>query len=66
MFETIISRRCDKAMKRSKQRGYLPRNYKQHWYCTGDCPGCFCCIEKDQDGNERHVPYWRRHEAKRI
>ena len=57
MFETIVRLRCDRSMRRSKERG---RNiYGIRWKCPGDCRRCFCCIEQDQDGNERHRPYSR-------
>jgi hypothetical protein len=60
MFDIITKRRCDKSMRRSKEKGYKLTG--QHWKCPGDCRGCVCCIEKDQEGNERHAPYGRRHE----
>lgn len=60
MFEQIIRRRCDKSMRRSKERGYIFKTGK-HWKCPGDCRDCICCIEQDQDGNERHGRYIRRH-----
>ena len=57
MFETIVKMRCDRSMRSSKERGYLISGL--HWTCPGDCRRCFCCIEQDQDGNERHRPYSR-------
>lgn len=60
MFEQIVRRRCDRSMRRSKEKGYIRTG--AHWKCPGNCRGCFCCIEQDQDGNERHAGYKRRHE----
>ena len=62
MFETIVRRRCDKSMRRSKEKGY--RITGNHWKCPGDCRGCFCCIETDDLGNERHMPYSRHNGGK--
>ena len=56
---TIISRRCDRQMRRSKEQGHLPSG--RRWRCTEDCNTCFCCIEKIEDGTERHFSY-RRHD----
>ena len=47
-----ISRRCDEPMRRSKERCNTP--FHTRWKCTGNCAGCICCIEKDENGNERH------------
>lgn len=58
MFEAIVRRRCDRPMRRSKERGYKAPGVR--WKCPEDCRKCFCCIEADQDGNERHTPYSRR------
>lgn len=57
MFEKIKRRRCDKPMRRSKEK-CLTRS-GEHWKCPGDCRGCLCCIEQDEDGNERHAHYER-------
>ena len=56
----IISRRCDKAMRRSKEKGFTP--YYKKWKCTGECKNCICCLERIEDGTERHFPYRRHHE----
>ena len=58
MFETIVRRRCDRPMRRSKEHGYKANGLR--WKCPEDCKNCFCCIEQDQDGNERHITYSRR------
>lgn len=50
---TIISRRCDEAMRRSKERCITPAYHK--WKCTEDCRNCICCITMDDQGNEQHV-----------
>lgn len=50
---TIISRRCDIPMRRSKER--CQTSMRRPWRCTGDCKNCFCCIQMDELGNESHV-----------
>lgn len=57
MFEQIVKRRCDKSMRRSKEKGLT--KFGKRWRCPGDCRGCICCIEQDQEGNERHATYNR-------
>ena len=49
----IISRRCDKPMRKSKERCNTP--YYTRWKCKAKCDECICCIEKDENGMERHV-----------
>ena len=49
----IISHRCDKPMRRSKEQGYIRAGV--HWKCTGECKSCLCCIVKDENGNEHHI-----------
>ena len=49
----IISRRCDEAMKRSKEKCITPQ-YRR-WRCTGECKTCICCIYQTNDGKEHHV-----------
>ena len=56
----IISRRCDEAMKRSKEKCFTPNH--RRWKCTGECKTCICCLETIEDGTERHLPYRRHHE----
>ena len=48
----IISHRCDKPMRRSKERGYIRAGV--HWKCGKSCSSCICCIFKDENGTERH------------
>lgn len=48
----IISHRCDKPMRRSKERCYIYAG--THWKCTKDCKNCMCAIFKDEYGGERH------------
>lgn len=50
---TIIQRRCDEPMRRSKERCITPAYRK--WKCTEDCRNCICCIQMDEQGNEAHV-----------
>ena len=40
--------RCDKSMRRSKERA-------RNWECTKECCKCICGIVKDANGNESHV-----------
>lgn len=49
----ITNRRCDEPMRRSKERCVTPA--RRPWRCTEDCKNCFCCIYKDELGNEAHV-----------
>lgn len=51
----VIGRRCDKAMKRSKERCFIPSIGRERWRCTGECRSCICCLETLEDGTERHV-----------
>ena len=46
--KTIINRRCDEPMRRSKEKTH-------RWKCTGKCKTCICGITIDQEGNEEHV-----------
>lgn len=55
----IIRRRCDKPMRKSKERAFLPGDNRIHWRCTENCKECICCIETDENGNEKHVNRWR-------
>ena len=48
----IVSRRCDKQMRRRKQLLNTP--FHRRWRCTGDCKHCICCIEVDSMGDEYH------------
>lgn len=49
----IIGHRCDKQMRRSKEKCVTP--YRKPWKCTGECKACICCIVKDEYGGERHI-----------
>lgn len=51
----IIRRRCDTAMRRSKERCRIPSIDRQRWECRGECRSCICCIETAEDGSESHV-----------
>ena len=48
-----ISRRCDEPMKRSMEKCNTP--FFKRWECTKECDKCFCCIHKDENGNETHT-----------
>lgn len=45
--------RCDKAMRRSKERCYTP--FHRRWRCNADCRSCVCCIVTEPDGTEKHL-----------
>lgn len=47
-------RKCDKAMRRSKERGLTP--FYTRWRCTGDCRNCVCSMVKQVDGIYIHTP----------
>lgn len=47
-------RKCDKAMRRSKERGLTPLYTR--WRCTGDCTSCICALVKQEDGIFIHTP----------
>ena len=49
----IIDYRCDIPMKRSKEKGFIRPGV--HWKCRENCRQCFCCIVKDENGNEHHI-----------
>lgn len=57
--KTIIKRRCDKPMKRSKER-------TRRWKCNKDCRNCFCCIEMDTSFDEEHVDIRRVRKNERL
>lgn len=52
MSEEKLTYRCDKAMRRSKERCNTPLFTR--WRCTGDCLSCPCCLIKDENGEESH------------
>ena len=45
--------RCDKSMRKSKERCYTP--YFKKWKCTEECLNCICCIVTSPTGDESHV-----------
>ena len=57
-MKSIIRRRCDKPMRRSKEQGYVSEGIP--WRCTGECQDCFCCIYTTDDGKDRHVNLTRK------
>lgn len=59
----IEKKRCDEAMKRSKERGYMNEG-GGHWHCPQDCLNCFCCLVTLDDGRECHVDLTR--ERKKV
>ena len=46
--------KCDKAMRRSKQRCLTP--FYTRWKCDGDCGPCPCALHKKADGTWEHTP----------
>ena len=56
--------RCDKQMRRSKERCITPS--RTPWRCTLMCRGCPCAIIKEQNGEERHSGINRENSAKPI
>ena len=47
--------RCDKAMRRSKEK---PVPYiGEPWRCTGQCKTCVCGLHQNDDGTWSHTPY---------
>ena len=53
--------RCDKAMRRSKERTReLTEFGVPRWRCTGDCGSCICGIIRHKDGTESHINTMRK------
>jgi hypothetical protein len=52
MSLSVIRRRCDEPMRKSKERCYTNKGHR--WRCTGECRTCICCLEMMPDGRERH------------
>ena len=50
--KTIIKRRCDEAMRRSKEKA---DGQGDPFKCAGECKNCICCIEMDNYLVESHV-----------
>lgn len=44
--------KCDKAMRRSKERCLTP--FYTRWKCDGDCDSCPCALHKKGDGTWEH------------
>lgn len=59
--KTIIKRRCDVPMKRSKEKAYGHR-----WKCNGVCKTCICCIVTNESGDEEHVDIRRVRKDERL
>ena len=51
-FKSIARRRCDQAMKRSKEKCNTP--FFKKWKCNDDCRNCICCLMTMEDGTEEH------------
>lgn len=47
--------RCDKPMRRSKERAAAKRLDVRQWRCTDDCANCICGMVKQHDGLWSHV-----------
>ena len=47
--------RCDKAMKRSKER--CKASLETMWKCTHECAHCICGLRKKEDGTWAHNTY---------
>ena len=47
-------RKCDKAMRRSKERCLTPLYTRRR--CPGDCASCICALVKQEDGIFIHTP----------
>ena len=56
----IVSRRCDKSMKRSKEQCNTP--YHKPWRCTGECKDCICSIYKTENGIEQHNNFMTKYQ----
>lgn len=50
---TVVQRRCDEPMRRSKEKCVTPA--RRPWRCKSDCKNCICCIWMDENGTEQHV-----------
>lgn len=44
--------KCDEAMRRSKERCYIP--FGRRWRCTTNCKECICAMFKQEDGTWIH------------
>lgn len=44
--------KCDKAMRRSKERGYVREGVP--WRCDLRCDDCHCALHKRDDGTWEH------------
>ena len=53
--------RCDKPMKRSKERCYSQDGIR--WECANDCEHCICALQKKRDGTWVHL-YFLAHTKK--
>ena len=51
--------KCDKAMRRSKERGFTPLYTR--WKCNGMCEGCICALHKRHDGTWEHTQFKAGH-----
>lgn len=44
--------KCDEAMRRSKERCFIP--FGRRWRCTTNCQECICAMFKQEDGTWIH------------
>ena len=52
IMKLLVERKCDKAMRRSKERCSTP--VYTRWRCTGECQNCVCGMYKKDDGTWEH------------
>jgi hypothetical protein len=53
--------RCDKSMRRSKERCLTPQ--REPWRCDKKCESCHCALFQKDDGTEYHLKVSLAHSA---
>ena len=58
--------KCDEAMRRSKERCFVPVEvgeslYVKRWKCNKDCENCHCALHKKNDGTWEHTRLYLGH-----
>ena len=51
-MKLLVERKCDKAVRRSKERCSTP--VYTRWRCIGECQNCVCGMYKKDDGTWEH------------